>query len=66
MSYKTYTVRDIRSHRSYPVRKNQIARTQFGFMGTLLILKKSLNKRGRNYLLVSDRTLYLLGLAIRG
>lgn len=67
MAYKTYPVRDIKSHRSYLVCKDDVARMQFTlFSGSLLILKKSINKRGRNYLNVSDRTLDLLGLAIRG
>lgn len=66
MSYKTYPVSDIKSHRSYLVCKDDVARMQFTFTGALLILKKSINKYGRNYLLVSDRTLDLLGLAIRG
>ena len=67
MAYKTYKVRDIVSHRSYPVRKCDIARMQFTFAGTALILKKPIRKIGRtNWLAVSDRTLDRLGLAIRG
>lgn len=66
MDYKTYPVTDIKSHRSYLVCKDDVARMQFSFTGALLILKKSLNKHGRNYLFVSDQTLDLLGLAIRG
>ena len=66
MSLKTYPIRDIITHRSYLVCKDDVARMQFAFDGAVLILKKSLNKRGRNYLLVSDRTLDLLSLAIRG
>ena len=64
MDYKTYPVTDIKSHRSYLVCKDDVEFTLF--TGALLILKKSLNKHGRNYLLVSDQTLDLLGLAIRG
>ena len=67
MSYKTYKVRDIVSHRVYPIRKCDIARMQFTFVGTALILKKPVRKSGRtNWLIVSDRTLDRLGLAIRG
>ena len=67
MDYKTYPVTDIKSHRSYLVRKDDVASMQFTlFTGALLILKKSLNKHVRNYLFVSDQTLDLLGLAIRG
>lgn len=66
MSYKTYPISDIATHRSYLVCKDDVARMQMALAGAVLILKKPLNKRGRNYLLVSDRTLDLLGLAIRG
>ena len=66
MDYKTYPVSDIKLHRSYLVCKDDVARMQMALAGAVLILKKSLNKYGRNYLLVSDRTLDLLGLAIRG
>lgn len=66
MGYKTYPISDIKSHRSYLVCKDDVARMQFAFAGTVIILKKFLSKRGKNYLLVSDRALDLLGLAIRG
>ena len=66
MNYKTYPVRDTVSHRSYLVCKDDVARMQFAFTGAILVLKKPIDKRGTNSIIVSDRTLDLLGLAIRG
>jgi len=64
---KTYPVNDIKSHRSVLISKDDVARMQFTLLsGSLLILKKPINKHGKNYLFVSDRTLDLLGLAVRG
>jgi len=64
---KTYPVNDIKSHRSVLISKDDVACMQFTlFSGALLILKKPINKSGRNYLNVSDQTLDLLGLAVRG
>ena len=73
MSYKTYTVRDIVSHRSYPVRKCDIAYTKAMLVGTApavlvtaLVLKYPV-RRGkcefdRNSVVVTERTLDRMGI----
>ncbi len=66
MDCKTYPICDTVSHHSYLICKDDVARMQMSLAGAVLILKKPLNKHGRNYLRVSDQTLDILGLAVRG
>ena len=70
MAYKTYKVRDIISHRSYSVRKCDIAYMEKEDIGTALVLKYPV-RRGdcefnRHAVVVTDRTLVRMGLAKRG
>ena len=76
MAYKTYKVRDIVSHRSYPVRKCDIAYTEAMLVGTApavlataLVLKHPVRKGNckfnRNSVIVTDRTFDRMGIAKR-
>lgn len=69
MAYKTYKVRDIVSHRSYPVRKCDIAYMEATDNGTALVLKHPVRKGNcefnRNAVIVTDRTLDRMGIAKR-
>lgn len=69
MAYKTYKVRDIVSHRSYPVRKCDIAYMEADDYGTALVLKHPVRKGNcefnRNAVIVTDRTLDRMGIAKR-
>lgn len=73
MAYKTYKVRDIVSHRSYPIRKCDIAYTEAMLVGTApavlataLVLKHPVRKGkcefDRNSVVVTERTLYRMGI----
>lgn len=69
MSYKTYKVRDIVSHRSYPVRKCDIAYMEATNNGMALVLKFPV-RRGkitfnRNSVIVTERTLDNMGIVKR-
>lgn len=69
MAYKTYKVRDIVSHRSYPVRKCDIAYTEAAYCGTALVLKHPVRRGNcvfdRNAVIVTDRTLDRMGIVKR-
>lgn len=69
MSYKTYTVRDIVSHRAYPVRKCDIAYMEDFDGDTALVLKHPVRrgacKFNRNSVVVTDRTLDRMGIVKR-
>ncbi len=70
MAYKTYYIRDIISHRSYPVRKCDIDHTvAWSNRETALVLKHPVRKGNcefnRNAVIVTNRTLDRMGIVKR-